>query len=223
MTKILPTKPLLIMLYGYPGAGKTYFARQLSEELNAAHVQGDRIRSELFDEPRHDKEENAVVSHLMDYMAEEFLHAGVSVIYDTNAMRLTQRHELREMARRHKAQPILIWLQIDAESAFLRASKRDRRHTDDKYSASIDRPKFEALVSGMQNPGNVEDYAVISGKHSFGTQFSAVVKRLHELGLIQSDQVTSHMANHMVKPGLVNLVPKPSGRVDMSRRNITIR
>jgi predicted kinase len=219
MSKIVPTKPLLIMLYGYPGAGKTYLARQLSEELHAAHVQGDRIRSELFDEPRHDKEENAVVSHLMDYMAEEFLNAGMSVVYDINAMRLTHRHELREMARAHKAHPLLIWLQIDAESAFIRANKRDRRHTDDKYSVPIDRNKFETLASGMQNPSQVEDYAVISGKHAFNTQFGAIVTRLHQLGLIYSDQV----ANHVVKPGLVNLVPKPSGRVDMSRRNISIR
>lgn len=219
MSKIVPTKPLLIMLYGYPGAGKTYFARQLCEQVQAAHVQGDRIRSELFDEPRYDKEENAVVTHLMDYMVEEFLNAGLSVVYDVNAMRSSHRHELREMARRHKAQPLLVWLQIDVESAFGRASKRDRRHIDDKYSSSMDRAKFDNLISGMQNPANIENYAVISGKHVFSTQFGAVVKKMHESSLIQADQ----MANRVVKPGMVNLVPKASGRVDMSRRNIVIR
>lgn len=219
MSKIVPTKPILLMLYGFPGAGKTFFARQFCEQVHAAHVQGDRIRSELFDEPRYDKEENSVVTHLMDYMAEEFLNAGLSVVYDVNAMRNTQRHELREMARRHKAQPLLVWLQVDAESAFLRASKRDRRHSDDKYSAPIDQARFENLAAGMQNPRNVEDYTVVSGKHVFTTQFSAVVKKMHDFGLIQSDQ----MANKVVKPGMVNLVPKVSGRVDLSRRNIIIR
>ena len=219
MSKIVPTKPILLMLYGFPGAGKTFFSRQFCEQVHAAHVQGDRIRSELFDEPRYDKEENAVVTHLMDYMAEEFLSAGLSVVYDVNAMRATQRHELREMARRHKAQPLLVWLQVDAESAFVRAAKRDRRHADDKYTAPIDRTRFDNLAAGMQNPRNIEDYVVVSGKHVFTTQFSAVVKKMHELSLIQSDQ----MANKVVKPGLVNLVPKVGGRVDMSRRNIIIR
>ena len=222
MSKIIPSKPLLLMLYGFPGSGKTYFARQFCDQVQAAHVQGDRIRSELFDEPRYDKEENSVVSHLMDYMAEEFLSAGLSVVYDTNAMRITQRHELREMARRHKAQPLLVWQQVDAESAFLRASKRDRRHVDDKYNAPMDRPRFDNLAAGMQNPRNVEDYAVVSGKHVFTTQFSAVVKKMHDFGLIHAEQ----MANKVVKPGLVNLVPqvsKVSGRVDLSRRNIIIR
>lgn len=220
MSKIAPSKPLLILLYGFPGAGKTYFARQLCEQIQAAHVQGDRIRSELFDQPRYDKEENNVVGQLMDYMTEEFLSAGLSVVYDVNAMRHTQRHALREMARRHKAQPLLIWLQIDPESAFLRIAKRDRRRVDDKYAANIDQATFENLASGMQNPRNVEDYVVISGKHVFPTQFGALMKRLHELGMIPSEQLSSKVA----KPGMVNLVPSAhTGRVDMSRRNIMIR
>jgi len=220
MSKVLPAKPLLIMLYGFPGAGKSYFARQLAETLNAAHIQGDRIRSELFEQPRYDKEENDVITHLMDYMAEEFLAAGMSVIYDTNAMRATQRRELREMARKAKAEYVLVWLQIDTESAFARVSKRDRRRADDKYAMPLDRATFDKQLSGMQNPQTTEDYVVISGKHIFDMQRSAFMKRLREIGLITPEEASSNI----IKPGLVNLVPKPTGgRVDMSRRNIIIR
>lgn len=207
------------MLYGYPGAGKSFFARQMCEELQAAHVQGDRIRSELFETPRYDKEENTVVTQLMDYMTHEFLNMGLSVVYDTNAMRQTQRLNLREMARRAKAQPVLIWLQIDTDTAYARVSKRDRRRADDKYSAPMERPMFDEIAAHMQNPGAIEDYIVISGKHTFNTQSSAVIKRLRELGLLNAEASAK-----VIKPGLVNLVPNPiAGRVDMSRRNIVIR
>lgn len=217
--KVTPNKPLLILLYGFPGSGKTYFARQLCEHFQAAHVHGDRIRAELFDQPRYDREENEVIAHLMDYMTGEFLNAGMSVIYDTNAMRLSQRRALRDMARRCDAQPILIWQQIDTDSAFVRASKRDRRRADDKFSPAVDRNTFERVASGMQNPQN-EEYIVISGKHVFGTQLSALMKRLQELGLVTVTETNTKL----VKPGLVNLIPKPiGGRVDMSRRNIVIR
>jgi predicted kinase len=220
MAKLIPTKPLLILLYGFPGSGKTHFARQLSETINAAHIHGDRIRNELFDEPRYDKQENDVVDHLMQYMSEEFLKSGMSVIYDANTMRLSERRKLRDMARKVKAQPVLIWLQIDTDSALARLGQRDRRKVDDKYAASYNKASFNALIGNMQNPHTTEDYIVISGKHTFNTQRSAVVKKMYEMGLIATDQLTSSV----VKPGLVNLVPNPTaGRVDMSRRNIVIR
>lgn len=224
MAKINPVKPLLVQLYGYPGAGKTYFARQFCEQVQAAHVQDDRIRFELFEQPRYDKQENDVVSQLMDYMTGEFLAAGISVVYDTNAMRVPQRHALREMARKSHAQPVLIWLQIDAEGSYVRTTKRDRRRSDDKYAASIDHAAFDAIAGRMQNPQAAEDYIVISGKHVFKTQLSAVVKRLHELNLVTLDDALTQV----VKPGLVNLIPNNAasaahGRVDMTRRNIMIR
>jgi predicted kinase len=224
MAKITPVKPLLVQLYGYPGAGKTYFARQFAEHVQAAHVQDDRIRYELFEQPRYDKQENDVITQLMDYMTGEFLSAGISVVYDTNAMRASQRMALRDMARKSHAQSLLIWLQIDAEGAYGRTTKRDRRRSDDKYAAAMERSNFDAIAGRMQNPMNTEDYIVVSGKHVFKTQMSAVVKRLHELNLISSDEALTQV----VKPGMVNLIPhnggnSANGRVDMSRRNIMVR
>jgi predicted kinase len=220
MNKLALNKPTLILLYGFPGAGKTFFARQLCEDLQAAHIQGERIRYELFEEPRYDKQENEVVNHLMEYMAEEFLGAGVSVVYDVNAARIGQRRILRDLARRAKAQQALIWIQIDIESAFTRVVKRDRRKIDDKYARPMDRTTFETLAGQMQNPETTEDFMVISGKHTYQTQRSAVIKKLYDMGLIHPDSASSKL----VKPGLVNLIPNPmGGRVDQSRRNIVIR
>jgi predicted kinase len=224
MAKVLPAKPFLLMLYGFPGAGKTYFARQLTETIQAAHVQADRVRNELFEQPRYDKQENDVVMQLMDYMSEEFLSAGLSVVYDVNAMRASQRLALRDLARKNHAQPIVIWFQIDTESAYTRSIKRDRRRADDKYAATWDRAAFDNIVSHMQNPTLAEDYVVVSGKHLYMTQQNSVVNKLRDKGLLALDDANSHI----VKPGMVNLVPGNSqsangGRVDLSRRNIMIR
>ncbi len=127
MAKIIPTKPLLVFLYGFPGSGKTYLARQLCETIQSAHVQDDRIRTELFERPSFNKQENHVVNSLMAYMTSEFLSAGVSVVFDMNAMRAKQRVALRNLAIKSRVESVLIWLQIDTETAYGRASKRDRR------------------------------------------------------------------------------------------------
>lgn len=220
MAKIIPAKPFLLMLYGYPGAGKTYFARQLSEKMQVAHIQADRIRAELFEKPRYDKQENEVVMQLMNYMAGEFLSSGLSVVYDVNMMRGAQRRALRELARKARAESLLVWLQIDADTAYLRGQKRDRRRVDDRYAAQMDRNSFDSIAAHMQNPSAAEDYAVISGKHVFTTQYSAVARKMRDIGLINLDDTGMHLP----RPELVNRVPNPAaGRVDLSRRNIIIR
>jgi hypothetical protein len=65
-----------------------------------------------------------------------------------------------------------------------------------------------------------EDYVVVSGKHLYNMQQSAVVGKLRELGVLSLDDASSRV----IKPGLVNLIPNSqAGRVDMTRRNISIR
>lgn len=216
MGKIALTKPVLIMMYGFPGSGKTYFARQLSASLKAVHVSTDRIRGELFEKPRYDKEENQIVEHLTLYMAEEFLNAGVSVIYDSNVARGLQRRQLRELAKKAHATAILLWFQVDHDTAFGRIMKRDKRRIDDKYARPFDRTGFDAYITGMQNPRQEENFVVLSGKHSFPMQRSTLVRRLYDLNLIDAESTSSNVT----KPGMVNLVPS---RADMARRNIRIR
>ena len=218
MSKILLSKPTLICLYGFPGSGKSYMARNLTDEIHLASVSSDRIRSELFQTPRYDAQENAIVTHLMNYMAEEFLTAGVSVVYDANALRVGQRRKLRELARKHNSEYLLIWLQVDIDTAFSRTQDRDRRTSDDKYAEPQTKDTFDRQVSAMQNP-QAEDYCVISGKHTFSTQKSAIISKLYQMKVVASGTVQHSVA----KPGLVNLVPNPmGGRVDLTRRNINI-
>ncbi|HUA13383.1 MAG TPA: ATP-binding protein [Candidatus Sulfotelmatobacter sp.] len=220
MAKIQPLKPFLMLLYGYPGSGKTYFARQFSENVVSAHLQADRIRSELFEDSRYDKQENTIVTQLMNYMCEEFLAAGLSVVYDTNALRSGQRKALYAMAHRYHVTPIIIWFQMDVDTAFYRNYKRDRRKADDKYAAAWDRTTFESYIGNMQNPKISENYLVVSGKHVFNMQQSAVIAKLRNMGVLSSAAADSKVT----KPGMVNLVPNlSSGRVDLSRRNISIR
>jgi predicted kinase len=219
MAKIYPTKPFMLLFYGYPGAGKTYFARQFCNNVQAAHLQADRIRLELFEKPRYDQQENDIIRQLMDYMSEEFLSAGLSVAYDVNAARYKQRRMLYDMAYKYGAQPLLVWFQMDQDTAFGRNVKRDRRRADDKYAGHWDRTTYEAIISQMQNPRVGEDYAVVSGKHLFNMQQSAVISKLRSKGVLGQDDANSRV----IKPGLVNLVPNHQSRFDMTRRNISIR
>ena len=218
VSKISPNKPFVIFLYGFPGAGKTAFARQLAEEVNLAHLQQDKLSHELYNQ--NTSKTDGASRNAMNYMCREFLRAGVSVIYDTNVHRMGERRTLRDEVRKIKATPVLIWLQVDPESAYLRGQIRDRRKADDHYAKDYSPEDYEAILNRMQNPDN-EDYVVISGKHTYHTQRATVFKKFYELGILTPTQLSQNIA----KPGLVNLIPQNNsgGRADISRRNISIR
>jgi predicted kinase len=217
-SKVTPNKPFVVFLYGFPGSGKTFFARQLAEEIGAAHLQQDRIIYEMSGENVGNAQKAS--RNTMNYMMREFLRAGVSVVYDADVYRRAERRILRDAVRKAKAVPVLIWLQIDQETAMQRTQKRDRRKSDDHYAKEHTRADFEAALMTMQNPEN-EEYVVISGKHTFHTQRAAVFKKFYELGLLTPNELGKSMA----KPGLVNLIPqnKIGVRGDIIRRNINIR
>lgn len=216
--KISPNKPFVIFLYGFPGSGKTAFARQLVEEVNAAHLQQDRIVHEMAGENIAQAEKPS--RNTMNYMMREFLRAGVSVVYDADVHRKGERRILRDTVRKAKATPVLIWLQIDAETAFQRTQKRDRRKSDDHYAREYTKADFDGALTRMQNLKD-EDYIVISGKHTFQTQRAAVFKKFYDLGIFTPSQLSRNIA----KPELVNLIPQHQigGRGDILRRNINIR
>lgn len=207
------------MFYGYPGAGKSYVARQLTEILPVVQISADRLRSEIFERPSFSPAEERIIAQLMEYMAGEFLRNGMSVAYDGNTYKRGQRMHVRNLAHQHKATSLLIWLQMDSDSAFSRTQRRDRRTHDDRFSAEHTEASFQHIASGMQNPKD-EYYMVISGKHPFMTQKSAIINRLYKEGLVDS----SSLRDSVTKPGLVNIIPGTrQGRVDMGRRNISIR
>lgn len=216
--KIIPNKPFIVYLYGYPGAGKTAFARQLAEEMNLAHIQQDKLLSDIYGS--NEDPNPKTTRNVMSYMCKEFLKAGVSVVHDTDLTRAADRKRIREEAKRAKAIPVLVWLQIDPETAYNRGLKRDRRKSDDHYAKSYTTDTFKQAMEKMQNPDN-EDYVVISGKHTFQTQRAAVFKRFYDLGILNPAQ----FSKNTVKPGLVNLIPQsPSTTRDgITKRSVKIR
>ena len=73
------------------------------------------------------------------------------------------------------------------------------------------------LTQAMQKPRN-EDVIVTSGKHTGSSQMQSVIRSLHERQLLEGAKAAQALPN----PGLVNLVTSQQGRVDHSRRNISV-
>jgi len=213
MNSVQLNQRVIFLVIGYPGAGKSYFSRQFAEVIDAIHLSDDRIRFELFNEPAYDKNEDAVVERIRDYLLEELLKSNKSIIIDAN-LNKANRKRLRESLRNTKSPFVTVWVQTDLETSFARASSRDRRQTDDKYTTSMTFETFDKIQKHFKRPER-DEVVVISGKHLFKTQMLSVVRRIAQAGLVM--KVTSP------NQAPASLVQKSTGRVDSNMRRPTLR
>ena len=88
--------PVLVMLTGLPGTGKSNLARQLAEVLPFAIVESDQVRKILFPQCEYTGEESRWVHRTCHALMDKLLLKGVRVIYD--ATNLHERH--RELVYR---------------------------------------------------------------------------------------------------------------------------
>ena len=63
-------KPLLIVMVGLPGTGKTYLARNIQESFPVTIIQSDQVRTLCFGQPKYTRSENK-------YVFEVALHANM--------------------------------------------------------------------------------------------------------------------------------------------------
>jgi len=84
------TNPVLVLVSGLPGTGKTYFSRQLSERLPFVILESDALRRVLNQSPNHSKPESARLFAAVHLLCERLLKEGYSVIID--ATNLTEKH-----------------------------------------------------------------------------------------------------------------------------------
>lgn len=200
------TTPVVILMYGLPGAGKSAFARQFAEAAHIAHVHTDRIRFELYDDANFSASENQTVLRLATYMAEELLKTKQSLIFDMHLPTQRLRDDLRKTAADLGGRTLLIWVQTDKETAYYRATHRDRRRADDRFSFNLSQAQFEQLSGGVSGSFKPSEHPiVISGKHLFDLQVKAVWRRLDQLGLLADKPAP--LANR--------------GRVDYERRTLS--
>ncbi len=85
--------PVLVLISGLPGTGKTYFSKKLSECLPFVTLESDALRRILNPSPNHGKAESARLFYAIHLLCETLLKEGHSVIVDaTNLTEKYRRH-----------------------------------------------------------------------------------------------------------------------------------
>src|SRR6266496_1920345 len=208
------SQPLVLMMVGNPGAGKSFFARQFSEMFHAPVVSFDRIRFELFAHPTFSGDENDLVGRIAGYQTEELLKTNRSFVVDGGCNGRVDRTRLAQAARQAGYGTLVIWVQTDVSTSRTRALKRNPdKRADDKFNHNLTEQQFDTLARRFTEPTR-ENHVVISGKHTYNTQAKMVLRRL-----VVSREAEADAAH---RQGMAQ-TKHAAGRPDVSRRSVIIR
>jgi predicted kinase len=155
------------MVYGAPGAGKTFFAEQFSDKFRAPFIDLDSLRRQIFKPPTYLAEESQDVKKLGLSILSNMFRSHAMIVLEGGLDTKKDRRQVIKAAETAGYQPMLIWVQTDPKTTKSRARTK------------LTNAQFEEAVNSLEPPTAKEQPIVVSGKHTFDTQIKVILKQLY--------------------------------------------
>jgi len=121
---------LLVVVFGLPGTGKTFLAKELASELSLKHFNTDSTRKKILSRPGYThKEKEMVYDKLFEFLS-EFLKRGENIVVDGTFYKKEYREKLRRMAREANTKPVFVELTAKEEIVEARMNERAKQTCD---------------------------------------------------------------------------------------------
>jgi predicted kinase len=133
-----PGQPVLVMLCGLPGTGKSTLARMLADQLPAVSVESDLVRQMLFTPPTYTAVESQRVHKVCHILIGWYLRHYYHVVYDATNLYEHHRRLAYRLAARSGARLTVAQITASDEVVRQRLAPRGCRdlpsHIPDDYS-----------------------------------------------------------------------------------------
>ncbi len=126
--------PVLMLISGLPGTGKTYFSRQLSERLPFVTLESDALRRVLIAHPNHSRPESARLFSSIHLICERLLKEGYPVIVDATNLTEKHRQHFYDIADRTGAKLVIVQV-VAPESVVKDRLNKRKKEPDGKSDA----------------------------------------------------------------------------------------
>lgn len=120
---------MIILIFGLPGAGKTYFAEHLAKEESAVHLNTDIVREKLGFKGHYDEKTKQQVYNELFKQAKIELQKGADVIIDGTFHQKRRRKQVERMAEEMKQEIFFIKVETDEKTAKKRI-KKERKYSE---------------------------------------------------------------------------------------------
>ena len=121
-------QPVLVMLCGLPGVGKSTLARRLAGRLPAVVIESDRVRHKLFDPPTYTVEESQRVHTVCHILMGWYVRHYYHIVYDATNLYERHRHMVYRLAEWSGAR--LLVAEVTARDEIVRERLAPRRRDD---------------------------------------------------------------------------------------------
>lgn len=101
-------RPVLVVVVGLPGSGKSHFSRLLSQRIPLAVLETDALRKALFPRPTYSARESARLFRAVHLLIEDLLRRGVPVLLDATNLQEGHREYLYHIAEKEGARLIIV-------------------------------------------------------------------------------------------------------------------
>ncbi|WMJ73544.1 AAA family ATPase [Cytophagaceae bacterium ABcell3] len=122
---------MVIAITGLPGSGKSWFAKKLSEKLNATYFNSDQVRNNAFSKKDYSPQGKIQVYKKMYNLAQEALKTNNTVVLDATFHKQSTRDSLKA----HFPEVEIKWIKVVANETLIidRLSKK-RQDSDADYN-----------------------------------------------------------------------------------------
>ncbi|HJS54317.1 MAG TPA: AAA family ATPase [Chitinophagaceae bacterium] len=114
---------MIVIVFGLPGSGKSYFAAQLAKKINADHINSDQLRMEMFKIRTYSEQEKAAVYKAMLGKMKEIMSQNKNLVLDATF----HKSETRALfLQEGEKQDSVFFIEIKADENIIR--QRLERH-----------------------------------------------------------------------------------------------
>lgn len=146
------SEPVLVVVSGLPGTGKSFFCGKLAERLRLAVIESDAMRKVLFPQPNYNIQESARLFRAIHTLIEDLLRRSASLILDATNLSERHREELYGIADRLGVRLILV--RVEAPTKLVYERLKSRMEDDDETTNSdADWSVYQRMRSEVQPIG----------------------------------------------------------------------
>ena len=168
-------KPVMVVISGLPGSGKSYFSRRLVEKVPLLVLESDVLRKALFPSPSYTNSESASLFRACHALIYDLLGQGVPLLLDATNLLDGHRERLYHIADLLGAKLILLHLKAPPEVVYQRLKGRSERR-DQEDQSSADWEVYQRMSSTAE--AIKRDHFVVDTSRDLSPAIAKVVREI---------------------------------------------